>query len=243
VIQRLVTNGDSYMDAYTKGRGHIDLAKSLGIPCAEDLSIGGSADTRVLRTCLKDSYQTSTPTFYLIGLGFLSRWEVPVLRVNNEDTFEGRWTNPQNQYFQDRWEHNWNDQLTNRLIDIKLTTDFYSVPDRLEDLMYRCLATAESLHSRGHRILFFQQADHAFDMHLSLPKFQLLENKIFIHKLQWKAVPYQLSNGVPAMDYTSSAKIKIAHEVPSNIAHPQAGYHQVLNTFLTNYIQEYKILE
>ena len=242
MIQRLVANGDSYMDAYTSGQGHVDLAARLAIPYAESLSIGGSADTRLLRTCLKDSYQTPMPTFYLVGLGFLSRWEVPVLKVDNELTFEGRWTNPQNQYHQDRWDHNWNERLTKQFVEMKLASDFYSVPDRLEDLMYRCLATAESLQSRGHRILFYQQADDIFDMHLNLPKFQLLENPIFVKKLQWKAVAYQLSNGVPPIDYANSQVI-INHVVPAHMAHPKPGHHAVLNDFLTSYIQEYKILE
>lgn len=240
MITRLVVNGDSYMEVYAQGGGHIDLAQRLDIPNSHSLAIGGSADSRLIRTCLKDSYATQESTLYVIGVGFLSRWEVPVLKNEYEGTFEGRWTNPQNQDYKSRWEHNWNERLTKQLIDLKLVTDFYSVPDRLEDLMYRLLAMIDSLHSRGHRVLIYQQADSNYQRYLDRDVFQLFKNNpIFVDGLKWLAVPWQLAKGVGTCNYGETS----AYVVPDNLKHPAAGQHMFINEFLTEYIKHYKILQ
>jgi hypothetical protein len=62
-FKRLVVNGDSYMALYARGNGHVDLAQRLGIETAHSLAIGGSPDTRLIRTCLKDSYLTDSLLF------------------------------------------------------------------------------------------------------------------------------------------------------------------------------------
>lgn len=240
MITRLVVNGDSYMELYASGGGHVDLAQRLNIPMSDSLAIGGSADSRLIRTCLKDSYQTVEPTLYVIGIGFLSRWEVPVLKNEYEDSFEGRWTNPQNQDYKSRWEHNWNEKLTKQLIDIKLVTDFYSVPDRLEDLMYRLTAMIADLHRRGHKVVIFQQADSNYQRYLDRDVFFLFKNNpIFIDGLKWLAVPWQLKQGVRTCNYGENS----AYKVPDELKHPAAGEHNLLNEFLTKYINEYILLD
>ena len=85
------------MEVYSAGRGYKDLAERLGMSSSESLAIGGSANTRIIRTTLKHSYQALQPTLYVLGMTFLSRLEIPILE--NQSTFEGRWTNPQNQQF------------------------------------------------------------------------------------------------------------------------------------------------
>ena len=101
MIKLLVVNGCSYAQVYANGNGHIDLARRLGIvghhniPQAVSLGIGGSANSRILRTTLKHSYITQVPTLYVLGLTFISRLELPICNPDNE--FEGRWANPQNQ--------------------------------------------------------------------------------------------------------------------------------------------------
>lgn len=240
MISRLVVNGDSYMEVYAQGNGHVDLARRLDIPNSQSLAIGGSADSRLIRTCLKDSYQTQEPTLYVIGVGFLSRWEVPVLKNEYEDTFEGRWTNPQNQDYKTRWEHNWNERLTKQLIELKLITDFYSVPDRLEDLMYRLLSMIDSLHSRGHRVLIYQQADSNYQRYLDRDVFALFKNNpVFIDGLKWLAVPWQLKQGIKTTNYGETP----AYQVPDELKHPAAGEHKFINEFLVEYIRHYKILQ
>lgn len=235
MITRLVVNGDSYMEVYAQGNGHVDLAQRLDIPNSSSLAIGGSADSRLIRTCLKDSYQTQESTLYVIGIGFLSRWEVPVLKNEYENSFEGRWTNPQNQDYKSRWEHNWNASLTKQLIDLKLITDFYSVPDRLEDLMYRLISMIADLHSRGHRVVIFQQADSNYQRYLDREVFFLFKNNpIFIDGLKWLAVPWQLARGVKTCEYGHSA-----YHVPDDLKHPDKGQHHFLNEFLSAYIKKH----
>ena len=238
MITRLVVNGDSYMEVYAQGNGHGDLAQRLDIPNSASLAIGGSADSRLIRTVLKDSYVASESTLYVIGVGFLSRWEVPVLNNDHDGTFEGRWTNPQNQFYIDRWEHNWSQAETKKLLELKLISDFYSVPDRLEDLMYKLLAMVDSLHARGHRVLVFQQADDIYQRYLDRYTFDLLKNPIFIDGLKWRAVPWQVEQGVPTVNYGSNAP----YQVPPEIRHPAPGQHNLLNEFLQKYIVDHKIL-
>lgn len=240
MIDNLVVNGDSYMEVYAGGGGHNDLAQRLGITKSKSLAIGGSADSRIIRTTLKHSYLIDEPTFYVLGVGFLSRWELPVLKNQYEGTFEGRWTNPQNQDYRDQWEHNWNEKLTKQLIDLKLASDVYSIPDRLEDLMYRLLALIASLHSRGHRVLIYQQADDIYQRFLDHDNFRWFKNNpVFVDGLKWRAVPYQYENGVLPGPEVAHA----AHMVPAHLRHPASGQHQALNKFLHNYIVENKILQ
>ena len=239
-ITRLVVNGDSYMELYAKGGGHIDLATRLSLPNSKSLAIGGSPDTRIIRTSLKDSYLTNESTLYILGVGFLSRWEVPILKVDSEEEFEGRWTNPQNQDYVDRWEHHWGRSETAQLMELKLKSDFYSVPDRLEDLMYRLVAMISDLHARGHRVLIYQQADDIYQRYLERNTMRLFKNNpIFIEGLTWLSVPWQLKNGIPPNPLPANAPYK----VPDSIRHPMAGRHELLNEFLHNYIVEHNILK
>ena len=75
---QLVVNGCSYMELYANGGGHRDLAKSLGIEEYSSLAINGSANSRILRTTLKHSYLTNKQTFYVLGMTFISRAEIPI---------------------------------------------------------------------------------------------------------------------------------------------------------------------
>jgi hypothetical protein len=52
------------MYVYTDGAGHYDLAKRFGT-VAEDISITGSANSRILRTTLKHSYQSERKCLYV----------------------------------------------------------------------------------------------------------------------------------------------------------------------------------
>ena len=97
---RLVVNGCSYMNAYTCGGGHKDLGARLNIPNQVDLSQSGCSNGRIIRTTLKDSFLTQEKTFYLLGITFIVRNEITILQLPRHekelDSFEGKWTNPQN---------------------------------------------------------------------------------------------------------------------------------------------------
>ena len=241
MIQRVVVNGCSYMDSYAMGNGHVDLARNLGIigkfdiPLASTLAIGGSANSRILRTTLKHSYQTSLPTLYVLGMTFVSRLEIPICNPENE--FEGRWINPQNQEFKSRWQHGWAQKDSDQFVEIKLKSEVFSILDRTEDLMYRMLATIADLQSRGHRVLMFQQADNLYQDHLADPRLQLFKRPEIISGFEWRAIAWQAKQGVKPKTYPPDGPY-----VPPDMTHPAIGHHELINEYLTNYIQEHKIL-
>ena len=232
-VDHLVVNGCSYMEVYAQGDGHIDLANQLNIPTSETLAIGGSANTRIIRTTLKHSYQTTRPTLYVLGMTFLSRLEIPILE--NQTEFEGRWTNPQNQKFVKDWQYGWTQSETEQFIDIKLKTEFHSILDRTEDLMYKILSMITDLKQRGHRVLVYQQADNLYQTYLDDPRLQLFKNTPeIINGYAWRATAWQSKNGVPVADYGANPP----HQVPTDMHHAAPGHHQKLNEFLVDYIQK-----
>jgi hypothetical protein len=235
--QELVVNGCSYMRAYADGKGQDDLAQQLDIPVAISLAVGGSANTRIIRTTLKHSYQTSYPTFYVVGMTFLSRLEIPILEQQSE--FEGRWTNPQNQEFTQYWQHGWTQHETDQFVDIKLKSEIYSIQDRVEDLMYKIVSMINDLKMRGHGVLVYQQADDVYDAcieHASLDLFRKTQN--IIGGYAWKAIQWQHNQGVAPMDYG----IKPRYQVPEHMKHRKSGHHQQLNNFLVEYVKTNQLL-
>jgi len=237
MINSLVVNGCSYMHSYARGQGHRDLAKQLGITGRVDsLAIGGSANSRILRTTLKHSYQTTEPTLYILGMTFVSRLEVPICEPEND--FEGRWCNPQNQEFARRWQHDWSQQDSDLFVKIKLKSEVYSILDRIEDLMYRMIATISDLQTRGHCVLMFQQADNLYQEHLTNPRLQLFDRPEIVGGFEWRATAWQASQGVKPKQYPPSS-----HYVPPDMTHPAVGHHAVLNDYLTNYLRDNKILQ
>lgn len=230
----LVVNGCSYMESYAVGQGHVDLAQKLGLDSPASLAIGGSANSRILRTTLKHSY-TAPPTFYVLGMTFLSRLEIPICEQLND--FEGRWVNPQNQEFKSRWQYDWTQADSDQFVETKLKSEVFSILDRTEDLMYRMLSTISDLQSRGHRVLMFQQADNLYLDLLSDPRLSLFDQPEIVGKFGWRATAWQAEQGVQPKDYGPDAPY-----VPADMTHAAIGHHQMLNEYLTNYIQERKLL-
>jgi hypothetical protein len=222
------------MESYARGDGHVHLAKLLEIPISTSLAISGSANSRILRTTLKHSY-TAPPTLYVLGMTFVSRLEIPICEPEND--FEGRWINPQNQEFKSRWQHNWSQKDSNQFVETKLKSEIYSILDRTEDLMYRMLSAIADLKSRGHRVLIFQQADNLYQEYLISPALQLLQQPEIIDRFNWRAVAWQHSQGVKPTQYPPGRPY-----VPPDMVHPAVGHHDIINSFLTDYIHEHKIL-
>jgi hypothetical protein len=234
---QLVVNGCSYMHKYAAGLGHANLKTQLGIDSAQSIAVSGSANSRILRTTLKHSYATTVPTFYVLGMTFVSRLELPI--CEEENSFEGRWVNPQNQEFKSRWQMHWTDQDKEQFVETKLKSEIYSIVDRTEDLMYRMLSTVNDLKSRGHAVLMYQQADNLYQAHLHDPKLILFNHcPEIVHGFEWRATEYQHEQGVPGSKYPPGSPY-----VPPDMTHPEQGQHHVLNAYLTNYINEHKILQ
>ena len=226
------------MDMYAQGGGHADLAQQLDIANCSCLAIGGSANSRIIRSTLKHSYQATVPTFYLLGMTFLSRLELPILYQDPAREFEGVWTNPQNQQFRSQWMPHWSDSDTAQWIELKLKSEFQSIADRLEDLMYRMLSLQTSLESRGHRVLMYQQADNIYQEFLDQPRLSLLQNNPSIKDgYRWRAIAWQHMHKVAATIYPAGNQY-----VPPDMTHPLPGHHLMINTHLTQYIKDAKIL-
>lgn len=235
--KQLVVNGCSYMHKYASGLGHIHLKTKLDIESAQSIAVSGSANSRILRTTVKHSYAATVPTFYVLGMTFISRLELPI--CEEENSFEGRWCNPQNQEFKSRWQLHWTDQDSAQFVETKLKSEIYSIVDRTEDLMYRMLSTVNDLKSRGHAVLMYQQADNLYQPHLDDSKLSLL--KLYpeiVHGFNWRATAYQHEQGVPGSKYPVGSP-----HVPLDMTHPEQGHHHVLNEYLTSYINEHKILQ
>ena len=256
-MESYASNGRSYMvESYASGQGHTDLANSLGIESSCSLAIGGSSNSRILRTTLKHSYLTDRPTLYILGMTFISRAEIPILKYKPDETadssFEGRWVNPQNQQFSNRWEHFWKEQDSLNWVDLQYKTDVYSLLDRTEDLMYRMLAAISDLTGRGHRVLMFQQADDSYMLPdqgarlIDSPRLALFKSvSNIVHGFQWQSIPWQHEQGVMAQQSHSPKSLAILQPntpvTEDRIKHRMPGHHQKLNEYLINYIKEHKI--
>jgi hypothetical protein len=226
------------MHAYASGNGHQHLAEQLGIPTAASIAISGSANNRIIRSTIKHSYATAQPTFYVLGMTFLSRDELPIITPTSE--LEGRWSNPQNQDFEKLWSPPWTRKDTDTYVELKLKWEWASILDRIEDLQYRILSTVNDLRSRGHAILVYNQADDVFKDFYDHPKLTLFKNcPNVIDGYQWRSVPWQHSQGVPGTDYAAGS----THYVPPEMVHPAPGFHIPVNNFLTEYIKEHNILQ
>jgi hypothetical protein len=223
------------MKTYALGKGHIDLANQLGITRSDSLAIGGSANTRIIRTTLKHSYHTDVPTLYILGMTFLSRLEIPIL--DNQNEFEGRWTNPQNQAFVNDWQLHWTQKDTNQFVELKLKSEAYSILDRIEDLMYRLVTMITDLQQRGHRVLVFQHADDLYQGFLNDERLKLFQRSEFVGGYAWRATPWQHEQGVNATVYDPPMPV-----VSPETTHRAVGEHQQLNEYLCNYIHTHNIL-
>jgi len=234
MIKRLVVNGCSYMDAYAVGKGHVDLAARLNIPTAESLAKSGSANSRSIRTCLRDCYNTSMPTLYIIGVTFFSRTEITV--VTPPDPVEGTWKSLQNQLPSEyNYNSTWSEQDMKTYIDLKSKYMSIGFEDQFEFFAYQLLSLVDTVQGQGHQILIFNQVEQLHLEYGSSNTFDILAKRInIVDQLKWAAVPWQFENGTTPMDRNS--------HMPLNIRHPNYGDHHNLNRFLVDYIKDHKLL-
>lgn len=243
MITNLVVNGCSYMDTYAQGGGHIDLAKQLKLT-PESLTITGSANTRILRSTLKHSYETSKKCLYILGMTFISREELPICRYDKgvypteRDVREGAWTNPQNQlYGKSRWIAEWNDTMTKQWIVFRELYERTTLVDRLENLMYQMLAVIDSLTLRGHSCIMYQQADEWWQVldHNQKKRLRFLQgNKHIVNDFEWCAVREQHRHGVPYVQHE--------RDINRELRHRQPGEHKWINRWIEKYIKQHGLL-
>jgi len=233
-MTRLVTNGCSYMATYSNGGGPTDLATQLNIKNSASLAIAGCCNSRIIRTTLKDSYLTNEKTFYVIGLTFLDRGELP---INAEkDPFEGRWISTQNFQGPDDCKYTplWSQSSSKKYMELEYKTKLSSAEDRLEQLMYSLLGTISDLLRRGHQVLVFRQPEDLHDCDLGSVTFTPLNNCVnIVDGLKWAAIPWQADNNVKSSPNDA--------EYPPGVRHILAGEHDLLNKFLVEYINKHAL--
>jgi hypothetical protein len=234
-LERLVVNGCSYMEQYAMGHGHYELAETLGLRGSESLAIGGSCNSRIIRSTLRHSYRTQYRCCYVIGLTFLGRTELPIAPIPHEQ--EGRWISIQNQFDPSRplQKHLMPGDI-DEYIKFKIKTEFESIDDRVEDLQYRLVSMVNDLKSRGHACVIYNQADDIYQQFLDLPQMQLLQIKEIIQGLKWIAVPWQWKSGTKMTDDHFNLGI------PEHLRHPAVGAHGNINQFLADYIGQHQLV-
>ena len=234
---RLVVNGCSYMQFYAHGNGHGDLASQLKISDYHCLAKNGSCNNRIIRTTLRDSFANPDPTFYLIGMTFVSRYELPVNQDRTDQ--DGKWLSftTQGSVYPPTAVM---DPCVSKK-DLKSYQDIWSkinlvsVDEWAEDLQYRLLSMCDSLNHRGHSCIIFNTADTVLDYVLDQSKFQpLRSHPQIIHGLAWRSIPWQFDQG--------AAWPTNEEHLDRNCRHVAPGQHKWLNRYLTNHIQEHKIL-
>ena len=234
MITRLVANGCSYILEYSQG-GLKDLSQRLGIDFYENLALAGSCNGRIIRTTLKDSYQTSMPTLYVIGITYLSRHELPLLSGRPET--DGKWQSINNNF---KKQTNLDSHFSHN--DIKEYCSLWDkftilgIEDLAVNLQYQLLSLRDSLQYRGHRCVIFNTAESALDWVINNSAFDLLKSqKQLVHGLKWKSIPWQFEQGAiwPKED----------EHLPLEARHVAPGQHLWLNEFLVDYINQHGILE
>lgn len=250
-IEQLVVNGCSYMELYSKGGGHDDLARCLGLTHSVGMALGGSCNSRILRSTLKHSYQTPYASLYVIGLTFLHRWEltvaqpVEIVSVNlppGEKPWqvpcEGRWVNPQSSHAFERVPH-WSVEDTAEWSHLMFKSSIDSEFDYLEDLVYRLVAVEADLKRRGHRMLCFNTVN-PLSM-VTVAQWELLgaviDTPSIIGQLRWQSNRWQRAQGAAWHQYQTGTP-----EPPDEYRHIAEGEHRFLNQFLAEYIKNRAIL-
>ena len=235
---RLVINGCSYMEWYAQGHGHSDLSGQLGIDNYHCLAEPGSCNNRIIRTTLRDAYANPDPTLYVIGITFLSRYELPV----NQDrkNLEGKWLSFTTQGTVSPSTAIMDPCVSKKDLasyrDIWWRVNLASVDEFAEDLQYRLLSLCDSINQRGHRCVIFNTAEAVLDYVLDQPKFLPLKSQPqIIHGLSWRSIPWQFDQGA---EWVSADK-----HLDRNVRHVDLGQHQWLNQYLTNYIKKHNILQ
>jgi hypothetical protein len=221
------------MQNYHDGGGTRDLADTLEIQSYQGFAKSGSCNDRIIRTVLRDCFATMEPTFYIVGLTFLHRYEIP---IRNTPADDGLWESCPGKSLDSRSIH-WRSEIS--LDDYnfysKLRTHMFYLNESLEKTMYQTLSMIHTVKNLGHKILVFNTAEFGVDDFLSQSRFQLLNNKHIVESYRWRSIQYQLDCGAKFLDNDSNLEKYIRHVAP--------GEHRWLNEFLTKYIQENKILQ
>jgi len=236
-IQRLVVNGCSYMNYYAQGGGHQDLSQRLQIEHSHNLAKNSVCNQRILRTTSQDLYSSAVPTLYVIGITFLSRFELPI--NSKDDAVEGHWQSFNSIGVGNHSNHSNDWYLEAQLGALSQYSDLYirlfNAKHFMDDFMHRLLTLIDSVHQQGHKILIFNTAEHGLHFWIDDKRFDLLRQRPeIVQGLSWCSIPWQFKQGAtyPPED----------EQYPWDCRHVAPGQHQFLNNFLVEYINQHRIL-
>jgi hypothetical protein len=232
MIDRLVVGGCSYMEQYSAGQGHHDLAQRLGLYRYYSLAHSGSCNDRILRSVLRDCLSASEPSLYIVGLTFLHRYELPILAEPTED---GLWQSCTGHLLDTPGP--WRSEISLKEYNnySALRAHMFYLKESLEKTMFWALAAIHTVKNFGHRIIMFNTAEAGVDNFLNERRFQSLNIPEIVGGYRWRSIQYQIDNGAQWCPQDSHLDLYVRHVAP--------GQHQWLNDFLTNYIHEHKILQ
>lgn len=225
---RLVSNGCSYMWNYAQGSGHEDLAHELKIQQAHSLAQCGSANSRILRTTIRDAL-CNPPTLYIIGLSFISRHDYPIsAQILDQD---GPWLAMQNlppDINIDRCVPGISHQDVSDIFKVKQKLCVYGSFWYFDELQLHLKCLILALRGLGHTCAIFFSAEQQHLNWLDDHRFQdIIKFPEFVHGLQWLSVPWQHDQGVPC---------QYDDRIDGIFRHRQQGEHKKFNDFLAAYI-------
>jgi hypothetical protein len=221
------------MDYWSQG-GLEDLAHKLGLDGFDNLAKTGSCNSRIIRTTLRDSYCTTQPSLYIIGLTFLTRHELPVATPQSND---GKWLSLNSKLnLLPSLDAHVSRQDIERYCGLWDRFTALAVEDLAQTLQYQLLSLCDSLEHRGHRCVIFNTAEYVLDWVIDKPAFGLLQSKKqLVQGLRWKSIPWQFEQGAKWLSVEDHMPLQARHVAP--------GQHQWLNKFLIDHINQQAILQ
>ncbi len=239
-INRLVINGCSYLVQYVRGGGHYDLAEQLLPPNSEVVSLcmAGGSNSRIVRTTLEDCYNSTIPTLYVIGVTFMHRFELPILKVDHkQEKYIG---------FTDNFKHPttykpFNDGVTindvKKFNELQLKFNISAEREMIINLVYSLTSLVDSIVRSGHSVVVFNTGEIAFKRYETCNAIQYVSRyKQIVKKLHWYSNEYQFCHGARVDPQDISRNMELICK------HVAEGEHSILNNFLTHYIKNNDLL-
>lgn len=233
--KRLVVNGCSYMRNYTRGDGHAELAKLLGIDNYACLSQDGSGNDRIFRSTLRDSY-TDIPTLYLIGVTFAHRLELPIGRhatrwvsISGSIMGSGAIYEKASKELLTKLDPEISFNDIKKFFELREKLYFSASVAVLDDLKYRIFMLIDSIKSRGHSVVIFNTAEEQI---VGMFRPNDLKYSEIVDDFKWFSNLWQFEQGEPWDPTDESLGLPIMYR------HVKSGNHIKFNDYIVDYINK-----
>ena len=199
--------------------------------------MGGSTNSRIVRTTAKHAHHNTVPSLYVVGMTFVNRWEAPVNKHGTE--LEGAWCNPRAyQIKEDDYLGFWTRERSEQWDHLNMMAHTHGEVDQYEQVLYQVLMLQSWLRQQGHRLLVYRQIDDFKNVEqvLQHERLQHFDNpRLFVNNYAWASIAWQAQQGVPE---------NTGYEVapPPEFRHRRPGHHHQLNKFLADYVQQHTVM-